>query len=390
VLNTFRRFAPALLLSSGLFAAARDPLTECKCSDSPFLRTCEARVYLGNKEFRSAGFNTYQLFRAYSGLDASVDPGAEGRELMRALGGTGPFLLRVAGPMNAGEFRAVFFDPDLRRQSDKRSAFYSALAAMLDDVAAHGHRVIFTLAWDIRAFAELGGHSLRTLVTDAASPGRMLLDEYVSNVTRRFARDPRIAFWETDNEADLFAGRGQGHFDSRELAGFYSGLISRIRTADPNHLVSTGASSEAVWHVGAKTPNETPEAHAAHTLAEQAAADLVSVHFYYNTSLPIKWYARMSEKAGKPLYAGEIGVAFERDGDRILRAEYQSRDSLKDVKRKLRDARKGASIVLWWNLQHAPGDHFDLHPERTPQAFREIEAANRKAQEGLRRLRCAP
>lgn len=368
-------------------AAGREP---CPCSTSPYLRACGAKLYLGNTEFRTVGFNAYQIFRWYAGIDPSPVPGASAHEhakqVMRDISVDGSFLLRVAGPMYAQELRRSFFDDDPARQVEKREAFHAAMLAMLDDAAAGGHRVVYSLAWDLRGFAELGGHSLRVLVTDPASRGRKMLYEYVDNVTSRHSRDPRIAFWETDNEADLFAGRAQQHFELHELATFYEDLIARIRSVDKYHLVSTGASEEAVWHMD----KESPDAHADHMKEEQAAADLISVHFYYNSSLPLKWYARTAKKLGKPLYIGELGVAFERDAktNEVLEAEYRSKDSLKDFERKVRDvSRYKIPIALWWNLNGMPDGTFDLHRERTPEAFRTIVEANRKARKG-KRLRC--
>lgn len=404
---------------------ARSLLVVCLClsittpiwASDGFLEAKGAKLYLDGKEFKEIGFNFYQAFRWY--LDLGWDyPKGQGRQFARSnldtLAEHGFRIIRVMGPFGAGEYEEVFFDNNPEKQAEKRRQYLTSLNQFLDDCEQRDIWIDFSLVWEIRAFADLGHHSLHELMVNPRSLGYRRLTEYIQIVSGELAKRRKIIL-EDGNEynllADLksipeWAARGvitetpsaagpvyrgpDNNFNSYELAAFFKRLNRLVRSVDGRHLIVTGNAEppeNAMQRLRVATQGgylgrakDTPKQRLKALALTNQSADLVASHYYINENIGVRWYQQAAEKLDKPLFMGEVGPHFKRAGDKIAETNYADPEVVKDMDKKLADlVEAGVPISLIWTYDCSPGGDpvFKACYGRTDDFLYKVELANK-------------
>ena len=114
-----------------------------------------------------------------------------------------------------------------------------------------------------------------------------LTHEHVRQIVSSLKDHPAILAWDVKNEPDLdFENRGEG-----QVLNWLKSVITQIRKADTNHLITIGWSS--------------PEA--AQFLKDEV--DLVSFHYYKSEDQLAGDFAILNKKISKPLVMQEFGMS---------------------------------------------------------------------------------
>lgn len=322
-----------------------------------FLKCRGTNLMLQGEVFREISFNKFDLFHQFV-LEGYEHKGADGRkaarEALRILGEKGFRVVRVnVSPFYPKWFNDVFFDKDPQRQKEKRQHFFTRFDEMLDTCDQHGIQIVATLLWNWENLADLGHHSLREGLRNPLSPGRQKIEEYIRAIVGRYRDRPTIAMWEICNEwnlgADLQAPNGiifghpggddlhpgpvirdeRNNFTSEELAAFFKDVAELIRSIDPNHLITTGASAprpSAMHLLRAARSGLPPDwtLDSEEELIEYIRMihpdpiDVISIH-YYDEAMTclgrpngspgnIQFFKAAADRIGKPLFIGEIGL----------------------------------------------------------------------------------
>jgi Tol biopolymer transport system component/plastocyanin len=257
------------------------------------------RLLLDGQPFRFTGFDVY---------NANSDgwcgaPLGSGPELDRALNAWGSRMEVM---------RSWFFQPlAINKGTNQRD--WSAFDHTLATASAHGIKVIATLT---DQWGECGSNASNPAKTadwyvDGYKQVQLgMIDsyrDYVSEVVTRYRGDPRIAFWQLINEAEVSPcapGDTTPHDTLKAWATDVSGLVKSI---DPDHLVSLGTIGSG--QCGAQS-TEYQDLH------DIATIDLCEFHDYGAADVPIpgdQWNglaARIDEcnALDKPIFVGEAGI----------------------------------------------------------------------------------
>lgn len=379
-----------------------------------FIKVAGTALVQGERSYRTHGVNLYDLLQWYLYPEPGRDR-QQARAILQKLSEHGFNFVRIAGsPYYPAQFSEAFFDPDPDARERKREKFYLAFDAMIADLAEYGITADLALVWCISNFSDLGHHSLHEAIVNSDSAGFAMMVEYITLTASRYASTPSVAIWSIGNEYNLFADLqmengvlegssegsfyspgplvrdGRNNFTSAELASFYSRIIARIRSADPNHIIATGGAEPRpqALHLlraaesgnGPDWTSDTPEECEEYLRLITGDADVVSTHFY-QSDLPLSWYANAASRMGKPLYVPEAAPAFswKKDGEGnyyIAGGDYAAAEGIADLKAKvqLTDDQK-IPIVVWWN--YSPNPPFLLWHSATDAALDILEDANR-------------
>jgi hypothetical protein len=188
-------------------------------------------------------------------------------------------------------------------------------------------------------------------------------DTYLTELVTRYRSSPAIAMWEPVNEPEgavcspgRTGERCYGHLTCPDrdgaaaaMRGFFDEIGERIHRLDPGRPVHVGAIGG--WQCGWEDDRFEQ-------IVNSPGVDVTSFHDYTGTAVPTELAARLrtSERIGKPLLIGEMGMPAGSGAGCTTAA---SRASTLD--RAVRDRlAAGASGVLLWNADLARPDPCDM------------------------------
>lgn len=210
------------------------------------------------------------------------------------------------------------------------SAMATRLRGVLDRAAAHGLHVIVALTHNYHQPNWLNGSSTyhavpgdarpNAFVSDAngfytrdcGAPVRWCLDDrwidwgygayyqgYATSLVRLLADHPAVFAWDIANET---SGSSRQAWIVERVTAFYETLASKIKAADPNHLVTTGLISTS-W-VGMTDAQRD-------RVYGSANVDFLTVHEYeepFNSEAQTDEVWRARNRYHKPVIVEELGV----------------------------------------------------------------------------------
>jgi len=129
---------------------------------------------------------------------------------------------------------------------------------------------------------------------------------WLDTLLPKYKNSPAVAVWEIMNEPGQASGGG---LNQSMIKSFYDTTAARIKSLDPNHLVSTGAL--APWQSFQNGVDGYANVHSGPNI------DLVSVHEYdygYNSSRTIisghfSTAKQAADRINKPIFIGETGIS---------------------------------------------------------------------------------
>ena len=315
------------------------------------LRSDHAQLYRGKLEFKNIGANIPDLFERYLSAD---DAGAE--KMLTEAQAAGVRFVRCFGT-TWGPERFGLFETDRKRWLD-------AFDRMLLTADKHGITVVPSLLFNIRMLPDYVQRKTgqQEGVVGYLTPGTVsnrLAVTYVTAIVTRYRNDPRVLFWEIGNEYNLEAdlslqwkSRPRNEVPtSEQIRAFLAQIGKVIKKADRRHLVTSGNSDmrTAAWHLResmrtnkvAADPLNFPLDWTKDTVAQYTEMiaffsppplDLVSVHQYapdptspettdvswllpdHEHAVLLSWARVAAQAMNQPLFVGEFGETFVRDG----------------------------------------------------------------------------
>ncbi len=282
--------------------------------------------------------------------------------------GSGPALSSTLDQWGAGKqvMRSWFFQNLAQPTIGAGSAYdWSAFDHTLAVADAHGLKVIATLTnqWgecgdglDVMP----GSFKTKQWYVDGykTTPGPGLYKayrDYVHDVVTRYSGDPRIAFWQLVNEAEVRTtsseacpahgdpsnpANAEGNLRATILKNFAADVSGMVKSLDPSHLVSLGT-------IGSGQCGAVGDQYK--TVHDVATIDLCEYHDYTSptVSLPADTFnglvRRISQcgELNKPIFVGEAGIIPN------LAGGYAGRATLLAAKRADQMAAGVAGFVAW-------------------------------------------
>ncbi|GEM_PF-1987665 len=315
------------------------------------LRADHAQLFRGRLEFRNVGANIPDLFERYLSAD---DVGAE--KMLADAQTAGVRFARCFGT-TWGPERFGLFETD-------RGRWLAAFDRMLLAADKHGISIVPSLLFNIRMLPDYvqrktgRQEGVVGYLTPGTESNRLAL-AYVTAIVTRYRSDSRVLFWEVGNEYNLEAdlslqwkARPRNEVPTSDrIRAFLAQIGTAIKRIDRKHLVTSGNSDmrSAAWHLwvamrthkSARDPLDFPMIWTQDTFAQYTymmgffsppPLDLVSVHQYAPDpqspdASPVSWllpdkdhaillsWARVAAQSlDKPLFVGEFGETFVRDG----------------------------------------------------------------------------
>ncbi len=315
------------------------------------MRADHSQLFRGKLEFRNVGANIPDLFERYLSAD---DAGAE--KMLADAEIAGVRFVRCFGT-TWGPERFGLFETD-------RPRWLAAFDRMLLAADKHGITVVPSLLFNIRMLPDYVQRKTGTqegivgYLTSGTVSNRLAVT-YVTAIVTRYRNDPRVLLWEIGNEYNLEAdlslqlkSRPSNEVPtSEQIRGFLAQIGTVIKRADRRHLVTSGNSDmrPAAWHLreamrthkSAADPLNFPLDWTKDTLDQYIEMigyfnppplDVVSVHQYapdpanpeaadvswllpdHEHAVLLSWARVASQSLNKPLFVGEFGETFVRDG----------------------------------------------------------------------------
>ena len=320
---------------------------------SGFITRQGTELLLNGNPYRFSGLNIYNANSdGYCG--AQMD---QGTRLDDALTSIGPGVKAI---------RSWFFQPlAINKGTGLRD--WSAFDHTLQVANAHGKKVIATLT---DQWGECGSNVAGNGYKDAdwyvngyqqVQPGMLVsYRDWVAEMVTRYKDDPRIAFWQLINEAEVTpcpAGDLQPYQKLHDWAADVSGLVKSI---DSNHLVSLGTIGSG--QCGADGPRYQ-DLHAIPTI------DLCEFHDYGapNVGVPgdefngLQVRINQCNALSKPLFVGEAGIIPNDVG-----GTFQARADAFQVKLDAQFSAGVQGFLAWaWSPQDVPVstlNNYDIGP----------------------------
>ena len=373
------------------------------------LRADHAQLFRGKLEFRNVGANIPDLFERYLSAD---DAGAE--TMLADAQSAGVRFVRCFGT-TWGPERFGLFETD-------RGRWLASFDRMLAAADKHGITVVPSLLFNIRMLPDylLRKTGKQEGVVGYLTPGtasNALAVAYVTALVTRYRSDARVLFWEIGNEYNLEADLSL-QWKSRPLAeaptseqvrAFLAQIGGVIKRIDRRHLVTSGNSDmrPAAWHLreamrahkAAVDPMKFPLDWTKDTLPQYTEMigffsppplDLVSVHQYapdpqapetsdvswllpdHAHAVLLSWARVAAQSLDKPLFVGEFGETFVRDGK--PQAAVWTQDFLTRIPLGTAPL---AAVWAWEFAQEGKMTPNALTPQTTPELIGLITTVNR-------------
>jgi hypothetical protein len=390
-------------------APAKPPKTPGVDRAHTILRAENQQLFRGKLEFRNVGANIPDLFERYlSGEDTVAekmltDAQTAGVRFARCFGTTW-------GPERFG-----LFETD-------RSRWLAAFDRMLLAADNHGIAIVPSLLFNIQMLPDYVQRKTgkQEGVVGYLTPGstsNALAVAYVTALVTRYRDDPRVLFWEIGNEYNLEADLSlqwksrplNAVPTSEQIRAFLAQIGTVIKRIDRKHLVTSGNSDmrPAAWHLreamrahkAAADPLNFPLDWTKDTFPQYsemvgyfspAPLDLVSVHQYapdpqtpeasdVSWLLPdrqhavlLSWARVAAQDLKKPLFVGEFGETFVKDGKAqpaVWTQDFLTRIPLGTA--------PVAAVWAWEFAQEGRMTPNTLTPETTPELISLLTTVNR-------------
>jgi predicted lipoprotein with Yx(FWY)xxD motif len=286
------------------------PASASGSSSGGFVTRVGQQLYLDGSPYRFVGFNVWRANVASwnrppnTGYD--VNDGTTLDQTLKGIDANG-------GRMNV--IRVWFFQQfALNSAGDPTpspSYNWAAFDKTLQVAQAEGFKVIATLAdeWSYEGqptkTASWYSSGYKTTVEPyEAFPYR----QFVQDVVTRYKNNPTILAWELVNEPGDRNSDGTCPSDAAQtLSAFVHDVGGMIKSIDPNHLVSLGASGNGMCGTNGSDYQ---------TVMSDPSIDLCSFHDYYgatditayNTYNGLNVRVQQCATLDKPIYIGEMGI----------------------------------------------------------------------------------
>jgi len=371
-----------------------------------FLKRRGADVTLGGKPLRLVSVNKFDLFLRY------LKGGDDRKQAHDALASA------AAHGFTAIRFSGVGFYPVDMKTWPRQEAWWGAFDALVADAGAAGVRLIPVVNWNTSLFPDMAQECILDMLLNRDSRSWQYLELYTRQLVARYRDNDTILFWELSNElnlgADLAPMRPYGwsdlnwaelgtaymrlrrdNYTSDDMIAYMKRLARVIREVDPNHLIATGNSAprpaaQHMRHQKGKmdwTADSLDELTTYMRDTNPDPIDFISIHFYSGhdnmrlgnkdelSAKALVALKQAADRAGKPLYIGETGDAYEKRPETPF---------LADVLKMARRLNIPLTLVWQWD---SPGDANDVNPTRTPAAVEMMERTNETMQRGIRTSR---
>jgi hypothetical protein len=393
-------------------------------NDNGFLTAQGTKLYLDGKEYREISVNKFDLFFQIVVKDDTPCkdmPEVQIENCLADLNKHGFRMIRVAcSPFYYWGFEKHYFDSDPNVQAAKRKIYFERFDRMLDMCDKHNITIVCSLVWNQDNLGDLGRHSLGEAFTNPDSLGRKRVREYMGDVVSRYKDRRTVAMWELGNEwnlgADLQRETGltpaasdkslvrdkQNNYTSEDLANTVRQMAVFIKSIDKNHLITAGYSSprQCAMHLfkAVKEGRKLDETLDTKRQLEEylayihpAPIDVIQIHYYEDAMWAlgkgrgdvsnIKVYKELSDKIGKPLIIGEIGLYQQMDPQ--VKDYRNPKPSTISYIQNCLDAmvENKIPITLYWTYcddQQRGEDNWSLRYGVTDQVLAMIERANRE------------
>ena len=328
------------------------PATASAWAGDGFVTRSGSQLLLDGQPYRFTGLNIYNA-NSDGWCWYAMD---DGSALDEALAAIGP---------GKKVFRSWFFQP-LAIGGGARD--WSAFDHTLDVAGSHGKKVIATLSdqWGECGDGGLNGFKTQSWYEagyEQGDPGMLVsYRDWVAEVVTRYRDDPRIAFWQLMNEAEVKPSEGDpcpgdGSDQAQVLGDWTADVAGLVKSIDPNHLVSLGTIGSG--QCGA-SGDQYEDLHAIPEI------DLCEYHDYGSPAVPIpgdEWnglQVRLEQctALGKPLFVGEAGIVpDDLDGTLLARADAFA------AKLQAQLAAGVAGFLAWaWSNLGSTTDTYDIGP----------------------------
>jgi mannan endo-1,4-beta-mannosidase len=327
-------------------AAAADPSTSFVTRDGH-------RLLLDGEPYRFTGINIYNANS--DGLCG--DQMNSGTVLADSIAAIGP---------GKNVIRAWFFEPLALDGAGERD--WTAFDNTLQVAGDAGYKVIATLTdqWGECGDGGLNGFKTSTWYqsgyTEVQDGNSVSYRDWVAEMATRYKDDPRIAFWQLINEAEVNESEGAacppGDEPADILKAWADDVSGLVKSIDDNHLVSLGTIGSG--QCGAQGAQYR-------TVHDISTIDLCEFHDHHAPLDPLPGdefnglLVRLQQCAelGKPLFAGEVGIIpSEFDGTLEDRADAFV------VKRDAMFARGVQGFLAWaWDKDASTISNTDIGPD---------------------------
>jgi hypothetical protein len=295
------------------------------------------------------GVNKYDLFAQYTGTASGGDGGPAYRRVTRAMAKK---AIADAADIGVRYMRVSMSGRTSRKPGDGRDsldlwrnepqAFWSQVDEMMDDLDAHGMRIVPVLAWGSGKFPTMAREPLGEMFRNPDSASWRLQAHFVTEFVSRYRSRPTVLFYELTNELNNYADldmqkrcddkkqtcEAGDRFTTEDMVAYTRRFAALIRKLDPSRPISSGFSisrpsaehlrAAPEWKTGrADWRPDSPEQFARNLEEIHDGVDILSIHLYggkknwrFGSSDAVDLLVeakRVADRIGKPLFVGEFG-----------------------------------------------------------------------------------
>lgn len=392
-----QRLLCIVLLASLCLTAGAAPAAGNGDDGPVFLRRVGTDLLLGDQPFRIVSVNKFDLLARFL---RGGDDRAQAEQAIADAAAHGFTVIRIAG--------VGYYPADMSLWPNQQ-IFWSRYDDLVETCGKRGVRLILTINWNVYLFPDMAGECVQDMLTDKDSRSRAYLWLWTHQLVSRYRDNDTVLFWELSNEINLLADLAfmrpygwsdanavhlgasymrlpRDNYTTEQMIPYLRELAEFIRSIDPNHLISTGASAPrpAAEHLrraqGKGDWTEDSEAEFEIYLRDTNPdpIDIISLHYYAEDD-NLRWgnkdkysaaalsaMKRICDRIGKPMYIGESGDNY---------TERPAAPYLADVLRRATEL--DIPITLIWNWE-SPGDQYNVSPDATPAVVTLMEEANRR------------
>ena len=347
------------------------------------LRTVGGMLYMNGEPYYEISFNKYDLFYqtmagyAYSQEFPTADVQYSAAEkAVKRISETGFKSIRVF--MHCPSYL------DLMYNEEHRNTYFKAMDQVFDLCDKYGLKMTVCLGLaeeNLLAcdFVEREGWAQSTetvydLISNPNCRSRQNVYDYIDIVINRYKDRDTVLMWEVNNElsleVDIGSVFGRVRCSLLQLATFYGDVADRIRSIDPDHLITSGDSAlrPSQWHLLCAALKGWEIDWTRDTLGDHLNAlalvneklDVICMHPYalnmgitdeytyandYGALVPMNWQSYKDEctRLGKPFYCGETNVLITPEADANYYTKVQT--YLDEI------VAAGVQLTHWWTFR---------------------------------------